>query len=76
MLAGLISILGPIVADPKAAIQLGIDLWKVGEMAVDWISGSDDAPADQLAEANALVAQLQAVRDQALADLGRRAPNS
>ncbi len=76
MLTGLIALLTSFVTHPKEAIQLGIDLYAVGEMAVDWIAGSKDAPADQLAQANALVAQLQTERDKALEELGEKAPDS
>ena len=59
-----------------AALDLGIDLVKFGEKMVETINASPDAAAADLAEANALVAQLQAMRDAALADLGNKAPNS
>lgn len=58
------------------ALDLGIDLVKFGDRMIETINNSPDAAAADLAEANALVAQLQAVRDAALTDLGQKAPNS
>lgn len=57
----------------ESGIRLGIDLFAMGQEA---IAGSVDSPAEQLAEANALVEQLQAVRDRKEAELEAKAPNS
>ncbi len=57
----------------EAGINLGVDLFDMGKKIIE---GSPDAPADQLAAANALVSELQAVRDQKEELLAKVAPNS
>ncbi len=76
MFGSFISVITSLAANPEAAIRLGIDLYRVVDMAGEWIAGSKDAPAEQLAAANEAVAKLQATRDKALEELGQKAPNS
>jgi len=57
----------------ESGIQLGVDLYDLGKRLIE---GSSDAPVDQLVAANALVLELQSVRDQKEALLAQIAPDS
>jgi hypothetical protein len=57
----------------ESGIKLGVDLFDLGQKIIE---DSGDAPADQLAAANALVTQLQSLRDEKEALLAAIAPNS
>lgn len=71
----IIAAIEAVTANLPTLISLGVDIASLISKAKAAIDGSG-APAEQLAAANALVADLQTKFDARLAELEQQAPNS